>query len=73
MAISPFLTNKNVRNDGVITLQEKEQLINYELEVAETLNPHYTYIVEATGGQPPQVLGNPEDQAIWHRFGWCYI
>ena len=73
MAISPFLTNKNARNDGVITLQEKEQLINYELEVAETLNPHYVNIVEATGGQPPQVLGNPEDQAIWHRFGWCYI
>ena len=60
---SPFLTNKNVRNDDVITLNKKGQLINDELEVAETLNSHYTNIVKTTCGEPPQTLGNPKDQA----------
>ena len=40
-SISPFLTNKNVRDDDVITLKEKGRLINDELEVAETVNSHY--------------------------------
>ena len=40
-SISPFLTNKNLKNDDIITLKEKGQLINAELEVAETLNSHY--------------------------------
>ena len=61
--ISPFLTNKNVRNDDVITLKEKGRLTNDELEVAETLNSHYINIVVTTCGQPPQALGNPKDQA----------
>ena len=30
-SISPSLTNKNVRNDDVITLKEKGRLINDEL------------------------------------------
>ena len=58
----PFLTYKNVTN-YVITLNEKGQLINDELEVAETLNSHYTNIVKTTCGEPPQALGNPKDQA----------
>ena len=62
-SISPSLTNKNVRNDDVITLQEKRRLINDELEVAETLNSHYINIVETNCGQLPQTLGNPKDQA----------
>ena len=62
-SISPFLTNKNVRNDDVITLKEKGRLTNDDLEVVETLNSHYINIVEMTCGQPPQALGNPEDQA----------
>ena len=62
-SISPFLTNKNVRNDDVITLNKKGQLINDELEVAETLNSHYTNIVKTTCGEPPQALGNPKDGA----------
>ena len=62
-SISPFLTNKNVRNDDVITLNEKGWLIYDELEVAETLNSHYINIVKTTCGQPPQALGNPKDQA----------
>ena len=33
-SISPFLTNKNVSNDDVIALKEKEQLTNDESEVA---------------------------------------
>ena len=33
-----LLTNKNVRNDDVITLKEKGRLFNDELKVAETLN-----------------------------------
>ena len=57
-----FLKIKNVIND-VITLKEKEQLINDELEVAETLNSHYINIVETSCGQPPQALGNFKDQA----------
>ena len=61
-SISPILTNKNVRNDDVITLKEKGRLINGELEVAETLNSHYINIVKTTRGQPPQSLGNPKDQ-----------
>ena len=40
-SISAFPTNKNVRNDDIITLKEKGRLINDELEVAETLNSHY--------------------------------
>ena len=60
---SPFLTTKNVRNDDVITLNKKGQLINDELEVAETLNSHYTNIVKTTCGEPQQALGNPKDQA----------
>ena len=59
----PFLTYKNVTNYDVITLNEKGQLINDELEVAETLNSHYINIVKTTCGQPPQALGNPKDQA----------
>ena len=62
-SISPFPTNKNVRNDDVITLKEKGRLINDGLEFAETLNSHYINIVETTCGQPPQALGNPKDQA----------
>ena len=61
-SISPFLTNENVRNDGVITLK-KGWLINDELEVAEFLNSLYINIVETTCGQIPQPLGNPKDQA----------
>ena len=60
-SISLFLTNKNVRNDNVITLNEKGQLTNDELEVAETLNSHYINDVKTTCGQPPQALGNPKD------------
>ena len=62
-SISPSLTNKNVRNDDVITLKEKGRLINDELRVAETLNSHYINIVETNCGQLPQALGNPKDQA----------
>ena len=62
-SISPFPTNKNVRNDDIITLKEKGRLINDELEVAETLNSHYTNIVETTCALPPQALGNPKGQA----------
>ena len=62
-SISPFLTNKNVRNDDVITLNEKGRLINDELEVAETLNSHYINIIKTICEQPPQALGNPKDQA----------
>ena len=62
-SISPFLTNKNVRNDDVIILNEKGRLINDELEVAETLNSHYINIIKTTCEQPPQALGNPKDQA----------
>ena len=51
-SISPFLTNKYVRNDDVITLNEKGWLINDELEFAETLNLHYINIVQTTCGQP---------------------
>ena len=40
-SISLFLTNKNVRNDDLITLKEKGRLINDELEFSETLNSHY--------------------------------
>ena len=54
---------KNVRNDGVITLTEKERLINDELEIVETLNSHYINILKTTCGQPPHALGNPKDQA----------
>ena len=60
---SSFLTNKNVRNDGVITLKEKERLINDGFEVAETLNSHYINIIETTCGPSSQVLGNSRDQA----------
>ena len=66
-SISPFLTNKNVRNDDVITLNEKWRLINDELEVAETLNSQIN-IVKTACGQPPQALGNPKDQANDIRF-----
>ena len=62
-SISLLLTNKNVRNDDVITLKEKGRLINDELKVAETLNSHYINIVQTTCGQPPQALHNPKDQA----------
>ena len=62
-SISPFLTNKNVRNDDVITLKEKALLINDEPKVAEILNSHYINIVETTCRQPPQALGNIKDQA----------
>ena len=62
-SISPFLTNKNVRNDDVITLNEIGRLINDELEVAETLNSRYIKIVQTTCGQPPQALVNAKDQA----------
>ena len=62
-SISSFPTNKNVRNDDIITLKEKGRLINDELEVAETLNSHYTNIVETTCALPPQALGNPKGQA----------
>ena len=51
-SIPPFLTNKNVRNDDVITL-------NDEHEVAEALNSHYINIVKTTCGQPPRALDNP--------------
>ena len=61
--ISPFLTNKNAKNDDVITLKEQWRLINGELEVAETLNSHYINIVETTYVQPPHALGNPKDRA----------
>ena len=62
-----LLTNKNddeykIRNDDVITLKEKELLVNDELEVAETLNSHYINIVKIICGQPPQTLGNPKEQ-----------
>ena len=60
---SSFLTNKNVRNDGVITLKEKERLINDGFEVAETLNSHYINIIETTCGPSSQALGNSRDQA----------
>ena len=60
---SPFLTNKNVRHDGVITLKEKGQLVNDGFEVAETLNSYYMNIVETTFGPSPQALGNSRDQA----------
>ena len=33
-SVSPFHTNKNVRNYAIIILNEKERLINDELEVA---------------------------------------
>ena len=49
-SISPFLTNKNVKNDDVITLNEKERLINDELKIEETLNSHYINIVKTTCG-----------------------
>ena len=62
-SISPCLTNKNVRNDDVITFKEKKRLINDELEVEETLNSHHLNIVKTTCGQPPQGLGNRKDQA----------
>ena len=62
-SISPSLTNKNVRNDDVITLKEKGRFKNDELRVAETLNSHYINIVKMTRGQLPQALGNPKDQA----------
>ena len=62
-SISLFLTNKNVRNDNVITLNEKGQLTNDELDVAETLNSHYINNVNTTCGQPSQALDNPKDQA----------
>ena len=62
-SISPSLTNKNVRNDDVITLKEKGRLKNDELRVAETLNSHYINIVETNCGQLPQALGNPKGQA----------
>ena len=62
-SISPFPTNKNVRNDDVITLKEKGRLINDGLEFAAMLNLHYINIVETTCGKPPQALGNPKDQA----------
>ena len=39
-SISPFLTNKKVRNDDVTTLKEKGRLRNDEVEVAETSNSH---------------------------------
>ena len=67
-SISLFLTNKNVRNDDVISLNEKGRLINDQLESAETLNSHYVNIVKTTCGQPPQALGNPKDQANDIRF-----
>ena len=60
---SSFLTNKNVRNDGVITLKEKERIINDGFEVAETLNSHYINIIETTCGPSSQALGNSRDQA----------
>ena len=60
---SSFLTNKNVRNDGAITLKEKERLINDGFEVAETLNSHYINIIETTCGPSSQALGNSRDQA----------
>ena len=60
---SLFLTNKNVRNDDVITLNEKGRHVNHELEVAETLNSHYINIAKTTCGHPPQALGKPKDQA----------
>ena len=59
----PFLTYKNVTNYDVITLNEKGQLINDELEVAETLNSHYINIIKTICEQPPQALGSPKDQA----------
>ena len=62
-SIPPFLTYKNVTNYDVITLNEKGQLINDELEVAETLNSHYINTVKTTCGQSPQALGNYKDQA----------
>ena len=61
--MSPFLTNKNVRNDDVITLKKKGRLINDELEVAQTLNSHYTNIVKTTYEPAPQALGNLKYQA----------
>ena len=61
--MSPFLTNKNVRNDDVITLKKKGRLINDELEVAQTLNSHYMNIVKTTYGPAPQALGNLKYQA----------
>ena len=59
----PFLTYKNVTNYDVITLNEKGQLINDELEVAETLNSHYINIIKTICEQPPQALGSPKDLA----------
>ena len=47
-SISPFLTNKDVRND-VITLKKK----NDELKVAETLSSYYINIAKTPCGQPP--------------------
>ena len=44
-SIPLFLTNKNVRNDDVIILKDKGQLIDDKLEVAENLNSHYINIV----------------------------
>ena len=46
-----------------MTLKESERFINDELEVAETLKPHYVNIVKTTCGQPPQAFVNPKDQA----------
>ena len=48
---SPFLTNKNARND-IIPLKEKGRLINDELEIAKTLT-HIINTVETTFGEPP--------------------
>ena len=60
-SISSFLTNKNIRNDDVITLKEKREIINDELDIVETLNSHFLNIVETTSGQPTQALFNPKD------------
>ena len=61
-SIPLFLTNKNVRNDDVIILKDKGQLIDDKLEVAENLNSHYINIVKRTFGQPPVTVGNPMDR-----------
>ena len=61
--ISQFLTNESIKNDDIITLNEKGRLINDEFEVVGTLNSHYINVVKTTFGQPRQALGDPKDQA----------
>ena len=61
-AVKPFLTNKGIVTNDIITLEENGQLINDEKEVAEILNDHYINIVENTSGEAPSSIGNSTNQ-----------